>query len=133
MGLAVVGFDTNIFIYILERNPTFFDGASKALEATVRSGQKVCLPTLLITEILSGTSDKRVLDFFVPDTFQIYDLTREIAATAGELRFANQKLKTADAVHLATALFAGADRFVTNDQQLTGLVLGLDIQLLQDL
>ena len=123
----MTGIDSNVFIYILERHPQFFEPSMAALKSALARNGQVCLPTLVITEILSGTEDKAALRFFERDSFRFHELTREIATVAGELRFARPSLKTADSIHLATALAAGANRFITNDNKLCKLTVGLDI------
>jgi predicted nucleic acid-binding protein len=47
---------------------------------------------------------------------QLHDVTVPISDLAVELG-ARYRIKTVDAVHLATAVFAGADRFVTNNRR----------------
>ncbi len=124
---SMVGLDTNVFIYILERHPDFFKPASAALAAAVATGQAVCVPTLLITEVLAGTRGKTALNFFANDSFEFYDLTEPIAILAGELCYKNVSLKPADAVHLATARLAGASQFITNDRRLFSVDAGIDV------
>lgn len=46
----------------------------------------------------------------------LHPVTRTIAELAVPLR-AKYRLKTADAIHLATAIASGADRFVTNNSK----------------
>lgn len=123
----MTGIDSNVFIYILERHPQFFEPSMTALKSALADTEQICVPTLVITEILSGTSDKAVLRFFERNSFRFYDLTQAIATVAGELRFARASLKTADSIHLATALAAGANRFITNDNNLCKLTVGLDV------
>lgn len=127
----MVGIDSNVFIYLLEWHPLFFQPASAALTSALSdngadNGQ-ICVPTLVITEILSGTSNTSIVTFFERDEFHFYDLTKAIATVAGELRFAHSSLKTADSIHLATALAAGANRFITNDYGLCKLDIGLEV------
>lgn len=122
----MTGLDSNVLIYVLARHPDFFAAADAALRRAVAAGP-VCLPTLTITEIMSGTADRRVLEFLESPRFHLYELTKPIAVTAGELRFASPGLKTADSIQLATALAAKADSFVTNDKRLHGLNVGVEI------
>lgn len=59
-------------------------------------------------------------------------LDTETAVTAARLRGASG-VGLGDAIHLATAMEAGAAAFLTNDRRLVGRVPGLDVLLLDDL
>lgn len=123
----MVGIDTNIFIYILERDPEFFESARNVLKQLATQGQKICVPSLLFTEVLSGTDDESIISFMMAEQFVVQDLTLQIAHLAGNLRYKNPGLKTPDSIHLATALACGANSFITNDQRLSRLDVGLKI------
>jgi predicted nucleic acid-binding protein len=123
----VIGFDSNVFIYILENNPDFFTAASRALKQTIDSHKTICVSVLAITEILSGTNNKVALDILRAPGIVVHDLTKHIAAAGGALRFASPSLKTPDAIHIATALTCGASSFVTNDKKLLKLNVGIEI------
>jgi predicted nucleic acid-binding protein len=53
-------------------------------------------------------------EFFSGDAVEIVDVSVEILDLATTLR-ANHGFKSPDAIHLATALFVGAERFLTAD------------------
>jgi len=61
----------------------------------------------------------------------LYDVNRDIARKAAQLR-ANDKLRPADALQVATALVYGATAFITNDKQLKRLATCLAIIVLDD-
>jgi predicted nucleic acid-binding protein len=46
---------------------------------------------------------------------------------AGSLRYNNASLKTADAIHIATAISTGAKEFITNDDYLLKRKLDIEI------
>ena len=123
----MIALDSNVFIYIFEHNETFGDAAETTLKRAHERGDGICLSTLVLTEILSGSDEPRIIDFFQDKAFSFYDVTTEVAALAGSLRFKHPALRTADALHLATALQAGAKQFVTNDRQLCNLRLSLEL------
>jgi len=71
--------------------------------------------TLLLTEVLVPRTDGRADEIGrLLERLDLRTVDRRIAEAAAILR-GKYRLKTADAVHLATALDAGADRFITNN------------------
>lgn len=121
----MTGVDSNVFIYVLEDNNDFSKNAKQTLIQIAHSGDTLCVSVLVITEILSGTSSPKALEFLKACSATIYDMTEEIATMAGSLRRRNVSLKTPDAIHIATALVEGATSFVTNDQKLLKLNVGI--------
>ncbi len=93
----------------------------RAMTQTIEDGKSLCVSTLVITEIISGTSNPKALEFLQASKTAIYDLTKDIAIAAGDLRRLHKSLKTADAIHLATSIVAGATHFITNDKKLLGI------------
>lgn len=119
--------DTNVYIYFLEKNPHYFQAAEKAIIHGLKDGHQIFVPSLTLTEILSGTDNRSIIDFFSNPQFIVHDLTGEIAILAGDLRYKNKALKTPDAIHIATALHTGSKEFITNDEYLLRLEVGIDI------
>ncbi len=122
----MIALDTNIYIYFLERNPEFFNRSEKALKYAFESGP-IPVATITLMEIMSGTANKEVLNFFANKQFVLTDLTVEIATLAGQLRYKHKALKAADAIQLSTALANSASTFITNDDRLAQLKLGIKI------
>jgi predicted nucleic acid-binding protein len=117
--------DTSAFIYHLEAHPT---RASRLLPIFkhIESGRgRGVSSTLTFLEVLvqpyrTGDDAKRtalsaLLVSFPGMTWISLDLA--IADRAASLR-ARYRVRTPDAIHLATALHAGADLFLTNDRDL---------------
>lgn len=124
----MIAFDSCILIYVLEGNPEFATKARRVFLDIERQGG-VC-SSLAVTESLHGSI--RSLEQLLPlqnSTIQIVSLTPSIAEHAGRFRM-DFGLKTADAVHIATALEVGAKVFVTNDASLSKKKLGIDIKLI---
>lgn len=114
--------DTNIYIYFLEKNPEFFESSEEAIKEALNYGL-IPLPTITIMEVMSGTDNKKVLEFFAGKEFKICDFTLETAILAGRLRYENEMLRVADAIHIATAIEQKAEHFITNDKKLLSLNL----------
>jgi predicted nucleic acid-binding protein len=122
----MVALDTNIYIYFLEKNPDFFASAEQALKYALESGP-ICVPTITLMEIASGVPNKEPLKFFSGHQFLVYDFTSALAILAGELRYQHKSLKAAEAIHIATALGNDVSQFITNDERLGKLKLGLEV------
>lgn len=79
-------------------------------------GSVLLIPELLSKPVRAGsTSDVAVLGSLLGrlDLRPVDHSTAELAAALG----ASYRLRAADAVHLATAVAAGADRFMTNNRK----------------
>lgn len=121
----MVAFDSNVFIYILEKNPEYFDMAKAALTGAMRSKSGACVSVLAITEIVSGNGPTTDMSILSHPKIVVIELTKTVVAyKAGVLRY-KHLIKTPDAIHLASALEAGAAEFITNDQKLLKLDIGL--------
>lgn len=119
----MIAIDSNVFIYVLNAHPEFGPRAKKTLE---RSDAKVA-SELIFAEILSSpkleASNLRTetLDFLEVLPLEYLEVTRQVLSLAAGLRRRFKVLKLADAIQLATALDAGAQEFITNDQELVKL------------
>ncbi len=114
--------DTNIYIYFLEKNPEFFESSEKAIKEALQYGV-IPLPTITVMEIMSGTDNKKVLNFFTEGQFKICDFTLNTAVLAGKLLYDHKALKASDAIQIATAMEQQATYFITNDEKLLKLNL----------
>ena len=118
-----VGLDTAPLIYYIEDHPTYAELLAPFFEA-VRSGDiRIFTSTVTLLEVLVHPlkhGDERLAHEYndillsSPHIFTV-PVTPVTAQTAAELRAAG-KLKTPDAIHLATAINHGADAFLTGDR-----------------
>ena len=114
--------DSMILIYLIEKNQKFFAAAKTALE----SADQIILSSLGLGEILAGfekSSDAdgklRFLSFIESyKKISVVGFGKQEALIFAELRSKYPSIKPPDAIHLATAISARADRFLTNDQHL---------------
>ena len=132
-----VGLDTMCFLYLFEDNLQFIEQVAWIL-GEVESGRVYGVASVLaVTECLTlplrddepelVSTYRQVLRAFphldvVPVTFEIAELGAELRARHG--------LRTPDALHIATAIDAGAQAFVTADRGLR-CVTDLDVLLLE--
>ena len=122
MTISVDGFDADVLIYAAapghplgRRVKALFPTEPGDVEVPQTGvGSLLLLPELLSKPTLAG--DGRQLDSLISllrqlDLRPIDVATAELATSLG----ARYSLRAVDAVHLATAVHAGADRFVTNN------------------
>ena len=89
---------------------------SAGVRTMVGTGSVLLLPEVLGIPLRDGAvSEVRILTGFLArlDLRPVDLATAELAASLS----ARYKLRAADATHLATAVSAGADRFITNNQR----------------
>lgn len=111
-------FDADVLIYAAAPGHVLGSSVWRLLE---QHAGAVCGSVLLIPEIITkplrqGASDEIEALMAVLARLQLVDVTRRVATLAVELG-ATYRLKTADAIHLATAVWLGADAFVTNNRR----------------
>ncbi len=118
-----IAYDTNIFIYWLDKSSPFFNQSLKALRLLEQSDVNGAVSVLTITELRAGM--KSMLDATVLNSFGnnliLVPVDSNVAEIAGDLRQKYSSLRTPDSVHLATALSIGAQKLITNDKYLLNL------------
>jgi len=134
-----VGLDTAPLIFYIEDHPVFADRLEPFFQL-VESGEiQIVTSTVTLLEVLVmplKRGDERLAhaynDFLVSSpNVATLPVSPAIAQTAAELR-ATTKLKTPDAIQLATALEYQAAAFLTNDRDF-GDVRSLEILRIGDL
>ena len=134
----LLSLDTSIFIYFVEQHPQYHPLCEDIFEAIETGKIKATTSTLSLLEILvqpyRRQLDDLVLKFYgllttYPNVSWI-DLNLEVADRAARLR-AEYRLKTPDAIQLASAISSGATGFICNDVVFKR-VEGIDCLLLDD-
>jgi predicted nucleic acid-binding protein len=131
--VAIAALDSNILIYIVNANSDWSDKATVLLDKLTNQGQVVC-SELVRTEVLMQPAKiakelfNDVAEYLSSienlSYFAVNQQVSEMAALLG----GQHSLKLADAVHIASAVIAGATAFYTNDKQLLKVVIkGLKI------
>jgi predicted nucleic acid-binding protein len=136
---AVIGLDTNIFIYHLEAHPRY-QSLTQELLAGIQGGRQAAITsTITVMELTvrpwqlgrpAVAREYEALLVHFPH-LTVADVTREVARRAAQLR-ARYRFRPADALQVATALVHRATAFVTNDRRLTQLAPMLEIIILDD-
>ncbi len=114
--------DTNIFIYLIEEHPLYLRKIDDLLRLLERDKYEIITSTLTVGEILTKPYKENRLDLIktYQDFFEemvLVDLNSDIASLFAKMR-AQCGIRTPDAVQIASALYAKADLFVTNDARL---------------
>lgn len=124
-----VYWDTMLFIYLLEANPTFGERVEHLHEAMLRRGNALCTSIFTVGEVLTGPrklNDVKGIAglkrFFGSSRVEILPFTMAVADRCSMIR-AETRVSQADGIHLATAAAAGVDLFITNDGDLRKLVV----------
>ncbi len=124
----VVVLDTAPLIYFIEENPTYLEMLRPFFVAMDRGEFSVLTSTVTLLEVLVHPlrRGERELAQQYRDTLLgaagliTISLSPDIAEEAARLR-ARHNIRTPDAIQMATALRAGASRFLTNDVRLPSL------------
>jgi predicted nucleic acid-binding protein len=122
----VVGLDTMSFIYLFEEHPDYLGKIKPLFEAIERGDTKGITSTVTVTECLIRPFEmadlplvakyRTVFKYF--PNIEVLPPIYEVAEKAAELR-AIYKIRTPDALQMATAIVNRADFFVTNDTKLS--------------
>lgn len=131
--------DTSVWIYHFEQHPQFGPPAGKVIES-LEAGKfrgvasELTLLELTVRPLQLGRQDvaddyEVLLDYF--PNLELEPISREILVEAAGLR-ARHRLRTPDAIQIATGLRTGATLAVTNDEAWRSLVF-IDTVILSDL
>jgi predicted nucleic acid-binding protein len=115
--------DTSVWIYHIEQNPTLAPAAGRVIES-IQAGKirgvasELTLLELTVRPLQAGRQDvaddyEILLDYF--PNFQLQPISREVLLEAAGLR-AHHRLRTPDAIQIATGVRYGATLAVTNDE-----------------
>jgi len=127
--MSRVYWDSMLFIYMMEGNPTFSSAVDKILAEMDARGDTLCTSVFCIGEVLTGPRKfgstagiEKVKQYFASDSVEVLPFTAGTADRFSMIR-ATTAAKPADAIHLATAAAASVDVFFTNDRKLLNLHL----------
>lgn len=116
-----VSLDTNIFIYYFQKNPQFGSLTKNLFQYLFKSKKQVFTSSISLTEILSVKAPLTLINKLQQEILSIpflniISVNNDIAIEAARIRRDNFSLP--DAIQLATAKFAKAKVFITNDERL---------------
>lgn len=118
---GLIYLDANALIYSVERVEPYRTLLSPMWQAAEEGVVTVASSGLTVIEALvkpirdgNGEIEAQYREVFEASVFRVLDMPLVVFEQAARIR-ADAQLKTADALHAATALQAGCDLFVTND------------------
>jgi uncharacterized protein len=137
-----VYWDTMLFVYLLEADPQFGPRVAEIYERMMSRGDLLCTSVFTVGEVLVGPQKKgaaevvaRLKNYFARDEIELIPFTVNMAEEYSRIR-ANDGVRAADAIHLASAALNRTDLFLTNDRKLLRLnvpgirfIAGLDARL----
>ena len=114
-------FDADCLIYAAARGHPLGVRVAALLDAEpsvagVNIGSTVLIPELLSKPIREGRTAEISQLTFVLTRLELHPVDRSVGSLAAVLG-ARYQLRAADAIHLATAVAVGADRFITNNRR----------------
>lgn len=125
--MSRVCWDTMLLIYLLEGNPAFRPRADALLARSRSRGDSLFTTCLAVGELMAGVErfDQPIKAAAVRETldeigFRLLPFDAKAVRPFSLLR-GREKLRVADAIHLACAASAGIDLFLTGDDRLTKL------------
>ena len=118
----VTALDSNVFIAFLEGNPNrFFTAAANIMQDVEHGALSAVYSSIVFGEVMrmpAGESLEPIKQLFASLGGKDYPAGRDVCIKAAELRRAYPALRLPDALHLATAIIARADKFITADKRL---------------
>lgn len=128
MRVPAYGVDSMLFVYHFEGNEEFGPAAGRLLQAAEAGRCRLVSSVLARMEVMVVPKRHReeelcrlYRDFFESfPNLSVEPVGPEVAEIAADLRAVLQ-IRTPDALHLATAIHAGAEAFVSEDRRLRGI------------
>ena len=130
--MTKIFWDTNLFIYLFERNPKFSPRVLEIRKRMLARGDYLYTSSLTVGEILVKPAEERTkiqLDryraFFQTPAITVIPFDWSAATLYAGIR-TDRSISRPDAIQLACAASADVDLFITNDERLSGkLVPGI--------
>jgi predicted nucleic acid-binding protein len=123
--MALVFWDTNLFIYLLEEHPAFGESVRQLRRRMIERADGLATSALSIGEVLTGPvrvrNDavyKQYLELFSQPEMRVLKFDLEAAGHYAHIR-QDKSIQPPDAIQLACAASAGIDLFITNDDRLS--------------
>lgn len=138
-GISRLAFDTSPYIYMVENAIPFAEKVEYVFALVAAQQIEVRSSTITLAETLVKPiqlNDATTIQTFRnlllnSKNIELIEVTTQIAVQSAHLR-ARYRLRTPDAIHIATAIHGNCDAFLTNDSALKR-VTEIGILLLDDL
>jgi len=127
--MARVFWDTNLFIYMFEKNAEWSSRVIELRRRMLARGDELLTSYLTVGEVITKPKqlnnamlERSYLNFFSGGSVELVGFSLDAAQRYGDIR-SRERIRPADAIQLACASAARTDLFVTNDNRLSGLVV----------
>jgi predicted nucleic acid-binding protein len=127
--MARVFWDTNLFIYLFEKNAEWSPLVIELRRRMLARGDELLTSYLTVGEVITKPKqlnnamlERSYLNFFSGGSVELVAFSLDAAQRYGDIR-SRERIRPADAIQLACASAARTDLFVTNDNRLSGLVV----------
>jgi predicted nucleic acid-binding protein len=127
--MARVFWDTNLFIYLFEKNAEWSPRVIELCKKMLARGDELVTSHFTVGEVITKPKhlhnamlEKSYLNFFSGGSVELVAFGLEAAQRYADIR-SRERIRPADAIQLACASVARTDLFVTNDNRLSGLVV----------
>ncbi len=138
-GIQRLYVDSAPLIYYVEANPSYFAKMLQVVSIAKTADLKVITSVLALAEVLVlpfRQDSQRLLQAYqnmllYEDAFALNPVTADICILAAEMR-ARYRLRTPDALHVATAILSHCEAMLTNDKDMTRIT-ELSVLLLDEL
>ena len=141
--MSRIYWDTMLFVYWMEGHPQYGRRVQQIHRKMEERGDTLCTSAFVLGELLVKPYKlkkidliRSIRDFFQSSEIEVLPFDLEAAEAYSRIR-AEHTVSAADAIHLASAVQARVDLFLTNDRQLSRLnipgihfIAGLDTNLL---
>ena len=124
-GFKKIYLDTSPFIYLLEKNPEFYENVKQFFLDCFKDENELYTSTVTIEEYCiipyRNNNQKIISDFYklIQDMdIKIIDVDSQVADKAARIRAEYKSFKGMDSLQLATACETKCEVFLTNDKQL---------------
>lgn len=121
--MGLIHLDAGVVIGLLDATDTHHESATETLAGVVRSGDRLAMAASAFAECLVGPARRgeraiaTVDDLFVRLPIDLVLLDADIARTAARIRAKHTTLRLPDALVIASAAHAEADRLITTDRR----------------
>lgn len=127
--MARVFWDTNLFIYLFEKNAEWSPRVIELRRRMLTRGDELLTSYLTVGEVITkprqmnnAMLERSYLNFFSSGSIELINFDLAAAQRYGDIR-SRERVRPADAIQLACAAAARTDLFVTNDNRLSRLVV----------
>ncbi len=122
--MALIFWDTHLFIYLFEKNPKFGKTVLELYRRMKERGDELLTSTLTVGEVLTkplAIGDAALVDryrsLFQSDAIRVVDFDMPTSELYAQIR-RDRSIRPSDAIQLACAARFKADLFITNDDRL---------------